>query len=877
MPRHALPACRPQPARGGRGSRAFSGGFLLPPADTRHAPLEILAPAGDEESLGAALAAGADAIYFGLSDGFNARARAGNFELAGLPAVMERIHRRGARGYLTLNTLVFDSELERMEEILRAVSRAGVDAILVQDPAVALLAREACPGLDVHASTQMTVSSPEGVSLARDLGITRIVAPRELSLGELTRLLADSPLEVEVFIHGALCVSWSGQCLTSEAWGGRSANRGQCAQSCRLPYDLVVDDETRELGEMAYLLSPRDLAGWRHVPELMRLGVSSIKIEGRQKGPAYVATAVQAYRRVRERVRGGAPELLTPPEVDAMAVTFSRGFSEGFFAGSDHQTLVDGRFPKHRGLPVGRVSAVIPGGVLVRPGPSAPPLRPGDGVVFDDGHPERAEPGGPVFEVGQGPAGEIRLAFGQPGPDLGRVRPGQRVWKTADVEVARQVRQLLKTGEEERRLSLALRVTGEAGAPLAVVARSGGAEARVASGSALAPATGAGLDAALLHAKLGRLGETAYRLDELDATGLRPGLHLPVSELNALRRSVVEQLDAARAALARRAPASSPALPRLLERYPAGAPPTDAPPVDDTPRLIPLCRTDEQLDALLELGCPELELDWMELVGLERAVGRVRTAGRHLRIATMRIQKPGEEGYDGRLARLEPDSLLVRHWGALEYFRAAREAGRSAARPPARPIPLHGDFSLNVANGLTARFLLERGLSTLTPAHDLDATQVFHLLRRVEPGRVTITLHHHIATFHTEHCVYAHLLSEGRDYRDCGRPCEAHRVSLRDRTGDEHPVVVDVGCRNTVFNARAQTAAAHVPGLLAAGVRRFRVEFVREGAEDVRRVMVAYRELLAGRATPREAVQAVGALEKFGVTSGTLKVLAGAD
>lgn len=190
---------------------------------------EILAPAGDDESLAAALAAGADAVYFGLDGGLNARARATNFNVERLPIIMDAIHRAGVRGFVTLNTLVFEHELPFVESVLRACASSGVDAIIVQDPAVALLSRAVAPTLEVHASTQMTISSPESAAFAQQLGCTRVVVPRELSTAEIRTFAKGTSLELEVFIHGALCMSWSGQCLTSEAWGGRSANRGQCA------------------------------------------------------------------------------------------------------------------------------------------------------------------------------------------------------------------------------------------------------------------------------------------------------------------------------------------------------------------------------------------------------------------------------------------------------------------------------------------------------------------------------------------------------------------------------------------------------------------------------------------------------------------------
>ena len=350
---------------------------------------EILAPAGDLESLRAALASGADAVYFGLDEGFNARARADNFSLERLPETMVLVHRAGARAYVTLNTLVFEPELPLVERILRRVAEAGVDALIIQDPAIALLARAICPQLELHASTQMTVSSAEGIRFARGLGVTRVVVPRELSTAEIRRLASQTDMELEVFIHGALCMSWSGQCLTSEAWGGRSANRGQCAQSCRLPYDLVVDGQTRDLGDVRYLLSPKDLAGVMAVPRLVDIGVHSLKIEGRQKGPQYVATAAQGYRRWVDGVAEGKPDAgALKRDLADMTLSYSRGFSHGFFAGSDHQTLVEGRFPKHRGAYLGRVESVHGRDVRVVDDPEG---RPWTGGLGQDDAQERPD------------------------------------------------------------------------------------------------------------------------------------------------------------------------------------------------------------------------------------------------------------------------------------------------------------------------------------------------------------------------------------------------------------------------------------------------------------------------------------------------------
>jgi putative protease len=872
---------------------------------------EILAPAGDLEALRAALGSGADAVYFGLDVGFNARARAHNFSLDNLAEVVGLVHRAGARAYLTMNTLVFEPELAMAARLVAAAARAGVDALIVQDPAIALLARAVAPALELHASTQMTVSSAEGARFAAELGFTRVVVPRELSVAEIRAMAEATPIELEVFIHGALCVSWSGQCLSSEAWGGRSANRGQCAQACRLPYELEVDGERRALGEVEYLLSPADLAGVRAVPELVDIGVHGLKIEGRLKAPAYVASTVAGYRRWVDSVWGGAPDVdRMRADVGDMALAYSRGLSDGFLAGSDHQRLVEGRFPKHRGVHLGRVVRVVgdeievDGAAIGREwtgarglaadrapsaahGAVAAPLdgvadasvlspqvtpREGMGVVFDAGAPGSDEQGGRIFGIER--AGERRwvLRFGRPGPDLTRVAPGTRVWVSGDPAAARAAARVAAQPELEPggtgglgRIAMHVRVSGRAGEPLVASAEAGRFAARAVSTAALAAARGTGLGRAVLEDKLGALGGTAFHLAALDPSELEAGLHLPVSELKELRRALVSALTrevergAVRAVSAEPAEAVVASVRQELAAAVRGGAPEDA---TRMAQVIPLCRSDEQLDAAMAAGFREIELDWMELVGLGHAVRRARAGGVRVVIATVRVQKPGEEGFDARIARLEPDGVLVRHLGAVTHFREAR----------GQALALHGDFSLNATNSLTAMHLLAGGLDTVTCAHDLDAAQVFALLEHVPPERVAVTVHHHIPTFHTEHCVVAHLLSGGRDFRSCGRPCETHRVALRDRVGLVHPVLVDVGCRNTVFNAQAQSAAGLVPRLLARGVRRLRVELVRETAAEATRVLTAYRDLVTGAISPAETLARARVHEQFGLTRGTMQV-----
>ncbi len=839
---------------------------------------EILAPAGTEESFAAALGSGADVVFLGLSEGWNARARSVSFDLAGLPALVVRAHRAGVKVYLTVNTLIFEQELPAMETFLRAVIGAGVDALIVQDPAVAFLAHRLCPELRLHASTQMTISSAEGARFAATLGISRVVLPRELSTQEIARFTAHSPLEAEVFVHGALCMAWSGQCLTSEALSNRSANRGQCSQACRMPYDLIVDGEHRDLGDVRYLLSPEDLAAHDALPALVDAGVHALKIEGRYKNGAYVAAAVDALRVHLDAGEEGRLE----EDQEALRratlrtqLTYSRGASPGFLNGDDHQKLVKGKTPKHRGLRLGHVGGLRAKRVTVavdaRAGTLGVPLselvRAGMGVMFDDGQPERAAaPGGPIFGVhwNEGRSGSfVELSFGEPGPDLARVELGQEVWLTGDPEIARDAERRSERSPEGR-WQLTLHVHGTEGSPLRVRARAFGVgreiEAEGTSESVLALARGRGLDEALLRDKLAAFGGTPFRVQALACDALAPSLHLPVSELKSMRRALLGALEAKLEKSPLRVSTREPCLPALQRERSACLTPYDGP-----VQLVPLCRTQAQLDAVIACGVragDEAELDFMELKGLGQAVQRAREAGLSITLATVRVQKPGEEGYDRRIAALAPDAVLVRHWGALMHFADPHLADTESTRPV-----VHGDFSLNVTNSLTAKHLLSLGLASVTASHDLDRSQLLSLLAEVPRGRLALTLHHHIPTFHNSHCVYAHLLSSGKDYRDCGRPCESHRIALRDFSGLEHPVLVDIGCRNTVFNARAQSAAPLLPTLLERGMRRFRVELVWESFEEAQRTVLAYRDLLEGRCTPAQALRRASVHEQYGVVS----------
>src|SRR3984893_10018044 len=419
---------------------------------------ELLSPAGNWECLRAAVANGAYAIYFGL-ERFNARLRTANFRTEQFPEVMGYLRRYDVRGFVTFNTLIFTNELREAEHILIQLADAAVDAIIVQDPGLARLAREVAPELELHASTQMTITSPEGLELARELGITRAVLARELSLRELKRF-PTGEFPVEVFVHGALCVAYSGQCLTSESLGQRSANRGECAQACRLPYQLLVDGRPKDLGDKRFLLSPQDLAGIEEIPELIRLGVASFKIEGRLKSPEYVAAVTRVYRDAIDRAIasiesendiGGAPE----GDLYSLEMTFSRGLFSGWLHGVNHQRLVNGRCGKKRGAFIGLIQKIGKDFVEVD---SELEIKPGDGVVFDAGDDTEHEQGGRIYEVRF-----RRLHFRNGQIDFQRVKIGDRLWKTDDPALNRRLRQTFARNPEPARTPVDMEISGASG------------------------------------------------------------------------------------------------------------------------------------------------------------------------------------------------------------------------------------------------------------------------------------------------------------------------------------------------------------------------------------------------------------------------------
>ena len=823
---------------------------------------EVMSPAGYWPQLQAAIEAGADAVYFGLNH-FTARAKVG-FSLTELPEVMQTLHKRGVKGYLTFNTLVFDHEFPEAAKTLASIAKTGVDAIIVQDLGIARLAHQIAPGLELHGSTQMSITSADGIKLAQSFGISRVVLARELSLDEISKIREETSCELEMFVHGALCVSYSGQCFSSEAWGGRSANRGQCAQACRLPYELMVDNKVKPLGDARYLLSPEDLYALHQLPEIVKLGVSALKIEGRYKDSDYVALTTQAYRKAVDEAWENLSLSVTKLEELQLEQVYSRGLGAHFISGTNHQEVVKGRSPRHRGVLIGEVVKVLAESVIIKPEKKVnklSSLKAGDGVVFDAANwnsPQEKEEGGRVYQIVPTKNGCLELYFGKNIINFTRIRVGDLVWRTDNPDLEKAVKPFVQATNPVHKQALEVSVKAHEGHRLAItwqLAKDPETSITISSENILVKAQNHSVTKEFMFDQLSRLGNTAYKLTELELE-IVGSPFIASSLLNELRRQAVEKLAELQGktklvSVCEPISALKKSLAQVVQK-----------PIAEmvlSPQLHLLVRTPEQLDAAIKLRPSSITLDYLDLYGLRPSVEKLQASKITARVASPRILKPGESNILNFLLKLDCE-ILVRANGLLSALQEVKHP------------KLIGDFSLNAANVLSADVLLNLGLTRLTPTHDLNADQIANLAREVGQEKIEVVAYQHLPVFHTEHCVFCRFLSSGTSYKDCGHPCEKHRVTLKDLNGRTHPVMADVGCRNTIFGAEAQEASLHLDKWLNTGIRHFRLEFVHESGQELSEIAQAFEKALNKKISFLDLSKKLQKLSPQGTTEGSLFV-----
>jgi putative protease len=810
---------------------------------------ELLLPVGNMNMCLAAIHNGADAIYVGMPH-FNARGRTTDFSVEELKEMIETCHLYGVRVNLAFNVVIFENEIPEVIKLLKLVLPLAPDALIVQDVGLAKLVREMAPNQVIHGSTQMTVTNHEAMTLLSDLKIKRFVLGREVSLPEMKAIKDKTESELEVFVHGALCVAYSGQCFTSESIGGRSANRGQCAQSCRLEYEMIVDGKKRELGDLKYLVSPKDLCGIAEIPELVNIGIESFKVEGRLKTPEYVAAAAKNYREAIDSAEKNiqfSKKNIEAAKVE-MGLTYSRGFYSGWLHGVDHQQLVDGTYGAHRGVEIGSVLKVESKSVTVEI--NYPTLKNGDGILIAGAvRGKKTEIGGMLYAVKKISNSVFELTFGKD-VDLKKIQPGLTVYFNHDATVEKKLTQSYTDKNQKKKIPLDFEVTANVGSALSVKVSDGTNIVILESVALVESAIDRPTSKGNLAEELGALGATCFILNDFSLNSKTP-FFIHQKELKKIRREFTEKLMDLRVQ-PKDVVLKSIELPQAKEQ------------IIKTPKLNVMLREISQVMDFLgfyhiiedTLGVVYLDYEFGK--GYAESVALVKSKGLKVGIATTRILKPNEYYNFKIIERAQPDIILCRNLGAVQYFQD-------------KNFELRGDFSLNITNSVTADYFSHKKLKTLSASYDLNSEQLFELAKNSAAGLIEVTAHQYMPSFHMEHCVFAAFMSKGSSFRDCGKPCEHHRLELKDQFGNHHQIKADQECRNTMFNATPQSAAKLIPGLLKLGVSEFRFEALYERGEELQKKIMGYKRLLdnVDQNLSQEIISSIGVLEKYGVSDGT--------
>lgn len=824
---------------------------------------ELLLPVGTYEMALAAIHNGADAIYLGVP-GFNARGRSYDFAMDELKKIIQTCHLYGVRSHLAFNIVIFENELPQVIEVLQDILPLKPDALIVQDLGLAQIIRELSPDQIIHASTQMTITNHEAISLLEDLNIRRFVLGRENSVDEIRLIREKTEKDLEVFVHGALCVSYSGQCFTSESIGGRSANRGQCAQSCRFAYKLFVDGEKKDMQGRDYLVSPQDLCGIEQIPDLVKIGVHSFKVEGRLKSPEYVAAATQEYRDAIDRAVANKP--LTAQELksarDHMGVTYSRGFYPGWLNGVQHQKLVEGTYSSHKGVLIGTVVEVHQDSLVIESLDNLH-LHPGDGLVWifrKRGH--WVEKGGFIYQIHKISQKRIEVHLSQD-LKLDRDTVGARVFLNHNKDLKKDLQRSYTDKHEFKKIPVQLKVQIELGKPLTAQMSDGAHTVSAQTNSNVESAKTKGSLDSQIKEELGSLSATAFELRGCEIVRSTDApVYISQKEIKEVRRELTEKLSLLRSEFAHAKPVFDQTKINSLLASQNQQNQTQV-------KLNVLLREKDQVQDLVQaIQSGQINREDIHVVILDFEFGRdylssleeLKAAGIRTGVATTRILKPQEYSNLKAIQKMNPDVILVRNLGALQYFTKTSPFDGE----------LIGDFSLNVTNHLTGKYLLTKGLKSLCLSYDLNKTQIDDLLKMGMPNQFEITVHQYMPSFHMEHCVFAMTLSQGSSWRDCGKPCEQHTLELEDQFGNRHHIKPDQECRNTMYNAISQSAAQYITEWHQTGLGFIRYEALRERNNDLIEKIQTYIQLIKNEITAPEASQKLGAMESYGLSVGAM-------
>lgn len=798
--------------------------------------LELLAPAGSWEALEAAINSGADAVYLG-GKRFGARAFADNFDDEQLARAVKLAHLHGVKLFVTVNTLVSDAELHDASKHLIYLHDIGVDAIIVQDMGIVRLASAVVPDLPIHASTQMTITSSPAVRFVKQYGIVRAVPARELSLTDLKAVCSEG-IEIEAFIHGALCVCYSGQCLMSSIIGGRSGNRGECAQPCRMPYSLE-DSHGKKLTSHAgqYLLSPKDMNTLKILPELIAAGVCSFKIEGRMKRPEYVAVVTAAYRRAIDSLRSDKKYSISDSDKTSVAQIFSRGFTTGYLLGHQGRDMISDDRPNNHGLSIGHVERVRAkrGSIKLEER-----LSEGDMLEIAKGREYISFPaanlqikGKQVQYVPLGISVELDFPF--------TPKQGAQIFKVTDMKLLESA-QKFYGDKNKKRIPIDAHVTAKLGEILEITFTD--KNGIIGHGKTVAVAQKAKtrpMDLELLRKQLNRLGTTEYALDSLTAD-IDKDIMMPASEINEARRHAIAQLDKARldAFMPKRTHISKRSVIEFLDAH--GIKSKESIYASSTNALLSVwVDTPQKAQAALAGGA-----DWIIYGGdvfstkkdvfddFPSTVKLVHSHHKKIAVSTPRIVAEGQIPYVAQ-------TLLDAVRSGADQINIHNLSTWQLAKEKTIDIPLWADMSLNIYNSQSLKFWQEHGAWGATPSIELTLAQLKHM-RKFSPLPLECLVHGAIEMMVSEYCAAGSFLGNAGRHK-CAFACQ-EKTWLKDRKGARFQTVGDQFCRMHILNSQALCMLNDIPKILDSGIDRLRIDARSYDSRTCAHITSLYRDSL---------------------------------
>lgn len=770
--------------------------------------IELLAPVGSFDALKAAVQNGANAVYLGGKD-FSARASANNFDREELIEAVKYAHIRDVRVFVTTNTLIKQDEIEDFVEYAKFLYDIDVDALIMQDIGVAMLIHDLLPDFELHASTQMVAHSLEDVQYLESIGFKRVVLARELTVDEIKYICDNTNVDIEIFVHGALCVCYSGGCLMSSMIGNRSGNRGRCAQPCRQKYtmiDISTGEEIHSNGE--YLLSTKDLNTIEDVDKIIETGVLSLKIEGRMKKPEYVATVINSYRNAIDEYQATKKVNISTETMEDLYTIFNRKFTKGLILGEVGEDVMNSNVPNNQGLYVGKVVDYNKKAKRLKIKLEGT-LKKGDGINLGGGTIGRIIKGKEIAQIGY--KGEtIELDF------IGEARKNQPVFKTSDTNLIDKAQKTYTQDKEFAKSLIDAEITIKLGEyPELKLIDKNNNSVTVKGDKLVEKALKVALGEEKIETQIKKLGNTPYELDDLKIN-LDEGVSMPISLINQMRREAIELLDEARIPVKGRAYKDS------KIKY---SPKKYAKDINSNSKIRVKINNIEALKSIINL---DIDMIYYEDVAtLEQAMAMATANNKKLIYSAPRIVRNKEYKRLEKSNEYCKENVQISALGQVKYYKENSEN-----------VSFDVDYYLNPFNSETINHYKKEGATTVCISQELNIHEIKETTKYTDMEIETVA-YGYIPMMLSEYCPMGVVARSCKKDKRCAT-CKESKYVLRDFKGEEYRISQDLFCRSTIYNSIANCLINNLDELSDAGINVFRLDFTHESPELISKITKAF-------------------------------------